>query len=180
MSARRSLLSAAVMILIYLLFLTPVLVLCRLCPFGALEFSRSATRSFQQTGPSSFLRTEPQAGLFPALGSSLLYSLATVLFTFLISVSPARVLARYEFRSRAVVEAFLLAPVLVPFHRLRHGGSLYLFIRAGLIDSFPGVVLVLGMFSYPYMLRSLTAGFGALPKELWICATQISARGPCG
>jgi putative spermidine/putrescine transport system permease protein len=172
MSARRVLLSAAVMILIYLLFLTPVLVLAGYALSGRWSFPDLIPALFSNRALTFLF--ENRGRIIPALGSSLLFSLATVLFTFLISVSPARVLARYEFRARAVVEAFLLAPVLVPSIAFAMGVH-YIFIRAGLIDSFPGVVLVLGMFSYPYMLRSLTAGFGVLPKELWICASNLGA-----
>lgn len=156
--------------LILLLFLTPVAVLIAYAAAGRWLFPDLLPSSYS---PRALLFLwENRAAISSDLGSSFLYSLATVFLSFLISIGPARILARYDFRGKLLVEALLLAPVLVPSIAFAMGVH-YIFIRVGLIDTLPGVVLVLGVFSYPYMLRSLTAGFGALPRELWTCAENL-------
>ena len=48
-------------------------------------------------------------------------------------------------------------------------------ILAGLSDTTVGIVFVLTIFSYPYMLRALTAGFMAYGEEYDICARNLGA-----
>lgn len=109
-----------------------------------------------------------------SLVSSTLYSMATVLLSFALTVLPASVLARYEFRGRFVLEALFLSPVLVP--AITYGmGIHFLFIRIGLADTVTGVVVVLTAVAYPYMLRSLIAGFQQIPPEMDLCAANLGA-----
>ncbi len=83
-----------------------------------------------------------------SLLSSTAYSTATVVLSFLVSLLPASVLARYEFHGRIALEALLMSPVLVP--AITYGmGIHFLFIRIGLVDTLPGVVLVLTAAAYP-------------------------------
>ena len=113
-------------------------------------------------------------GLARSLVSSTVYSSVTVLLAFAVSVLPASVLARYEFRGRLAVEALLLSPVLVP--AITYGiGLHFLMIRVGLANTTAGVVLVLTAASYPYMLRSLTAGFQQIHPDFDRCATNLGA-----
>jgi len=109
-----------------------------------------------------------------SLASSLLYSALTVLLTFAFCVLPAGVFARESFPHKTILEAVLLAPALVPSITFTMGIH-YLFILVRLTDTLPGVVLVLSLFSYPYMLRALTAGFQAYGEEYDVCAENLGA-----
>ncbi len=106
--------------------------------------------------------------------SSLGYSLLTVALTFIICIAPAHHFARYDFKGKALLEGLFLAPALVPSMTFSMGIH-WLFIKANLVDTFPGVVLVLTIFSYPYMLRALTAGYQAFGKEYELCARNLGA-----
>jgi len=108
------------------------------------------------------------------LASSLAYSLLTVALSFLICVAPAHHFARQQFRGKQFLEGIFLAPALVPAMTFSMGVH-FLFIKAGLADSFPGVVLVLTIFSYPYMLRALTAGYQAIGEDYELCARNLGA-----
>jgi putative spermidine/putrescine transport system permease protein len=113
-------------------------------------------------------------GILRALVSSTGYSLATVVLAFLVSVLPASVLGRYEFRGRVTLEAIFLSPVLVP--AITYGmGIHFLFLRVGLADTVSAVVLVLTAASYPYMLRALIAGFQQIEPEIDVCAANLGA-----
>lgn len=108
------------------------------------------------------------------MASSLAYSLATVVLTFLLCIAPAHHFARRRFTGKTILEGLLLAPALVPAMTFSMGVH-FLFIKAGLADTFPGVVLVLTVFSYPYMLRALTAGYQAYGEEYEQCAKNLGA-----
>jgi putative spermidine/putrescine transport system permease protein len=115
-----------------------------------------------------------RAKIVLSLFSSLLYSLLTVLFTFGFCLLPASVFARIEFRGKRILESMALAPALVPAITFSVGIH-YLFIKIGAADTFIGIVLVLTIYSYPYMLRSLIAGFQAYGEEYDLCARNLGA-----
>ena len=104
--------------------------------------------------------------------ASVVYSLITVFATLTMCYAPARIMARHEFAGRHLLEGFLLAPALVPSMTFAMGLHV-LFIRASLADTLPGVVLVLAVFSYPYMFRALVAGFQVLDPGYALCAQNL-------
>lgn len=106
--------------------------------------------------------------------SSLLYSFTTVIAAFIISVLPAQVFARREFRGRVFLETILIAPALLPSISFAMGAH-YIFLKSGIADSFAGVVIILTTVSYPYMLRALTAGFITYGEEYALCARNLGA-----
>jgi putative spermidine/putrescine transport system permease protein len=97
-----------------------------------------------------------------------------VFCAFCICFLPASVFARYEFRAKRLLESLALAPALVPSITFAMGIH-YLFIKIGAADRLIGIVLVLTIFGYPYMLRSLTAGFIAHSPEYDSCARNLGA-----
>ncbi len=109
-----------------------------------------------------------------ALASSTLYSLAVVAVTLCACLAPARLLAFGRFRGRGALEGVLLAPALLPAMGCALGlyGTL---VRLGLADTPAGVVLVLSVVSYPYMLRALASGFETMGQEYGRCAANLGA-----
>lgn len=108
------------------------------------------------------------------LCSSLTYSLLTVLLTFALCLAPAHHLARRTFKGKALVEGLLLAPALAPAMTFSMGVH-FAFLKIGLADTLPGVVLGLTAFSYPYMLRALVAGYQSFGEEYDLCARNLGA-----
>lgn len=164
----------------WLVFLGVVLVIF-VAPMVVLVINAGAARwTFPDLLPAEAstrgveLLVENRRDIARSLISSTLYSVATVVLAFLLSVLPASVLARYEFRGRFILEALFLSPVLVP--AITYGmGIHFLFIRIGLADTVTGVVLVLTAVAYPYMLRALIAGFQQIPPEMDACAANLGA-----
>ncbi|GAU09764.1 ABC transporter permease [Desulfoplanes formicivorans] len=124
-------------------------------------------------GSLAFLYRE-HASLMRHMMSSVGYSLATVLVSLVMCYGPARVMARQSFAGRHLLEGFLLAPALVPPMTFAMGLHV-LFIRMSLADTLLGVVLVLAVFSYPYMLRALIAGFHVVDNSYALCAANLGA-----
>lgn len=113
-------------------------------------------------------------GIIGALAASLLYSLAVVAVTLGACLAPARLLAFGRFRGRGALEGLLLAPALLPAMGFALG--LYsVLVRLGLADTPTGVVLVLSVVSYPYMLRALASGFVAVGPDYGRCAANLGA-----
>lgn len=106
--------------------------------------------------------------------SSMAYSFCTVLLSLILCIMPAHHFARCRFTGKRFLEGLLLAPALVPSMTFSMGVHV-MFIHAGLADTFPGVVLVLTLFSYPYMLRALVAGYQAVGPEYEQCAANLGA-----
>jgi ABC-type spermidine/putrescine transport system permease subunit II len=119
--------------------------------------------------------TEQSKSIAVSLLSSFLYSILTVVFTFGICFLPASVFARSDFRGKKLLESVSLAPALVPAITFAMGIH-FLFIKTGIADRLIGIVLVLTIFSYPYMLRSLTAGFIAHSSDYETCARNLGAK----
>ncbi len=116
-----------------------------------------------------------QAGtLAQHMGSYLAYSLLAVALSLVMCIAPAHHFARRDFRGKMFLEGVFLAPALVPSMTFSMGVH-YLFIKVGLADTFLCVVLVLTIFSYPYMLRALTAGYQAYGEEFELCAKNLGA-----
>ena len=109
-----------------------------------------------------------------SLGSSVAYSLATVVLTVAMTLAPARFLAHASFRGKHLLEGLLLTPALVPAMTYSMGLH-FVFIRLGLADTVPGVVLVLSIASYPYMLRSLTTACAHIGQDYRVCARNLGA-----
>jgi putative spermidine/putrescine transport system permease protein len=109
-----------------------------------------------------------------SLGSSVAYSLATVVMTVAMTLTPARFLAHASFRGKNLLEGLLLTPALVPAMTYSMGLH-FVFIRLGLADNVVGVVLVLSIAAYPYMLRSLTTACAHLGRDYRTCALNLGA-----
>ena len=102
------------------------------------------------------------------------YSFATILVTLLISVLPAKLFARTCFSGKTILEGLFLAPALIPPMAFAMGAH-YIFIFLNISDTFVGVVLILSLYSYPYMLRALTAGYQTYGENYALCARNMGA-----
>lgn len=109
-----------------------------------------------------------------SLASSFLYSLATVFVTLGMCLAPAAAFAGQRFAGKHLMEALLLTPALVPPMTFAMGLHM-VFIKLSLADTVAGVVLILALFSYPYMFRALVAGFQTTGKGYRICARNLGA-----
>lgn len=154
-----------------LLFVLPVVVLVIQAGAPGWRFPQL----FPEIGADALLlilqRPEP---FVRALVSSLAYSLATVALTLAMTISPAKILAFHRFRGKNLLEGLLLLPALVPAMTFAMGLH-FMFIKIGLADTAAGVILVLAMTSYPYMLRALTTGYVHMGPEYGICARNLGA-----
>jgi putative spermidine/putrescine transport system permease protein len=163
---------AATLVLLGVLFVLPVGVLLLQAGAPGWAYPDVIPPGLSWDGLARTLR-HPEA-MLTALGSSLAYSLATVAMTAAITMAPARCLARASFRGKHLLEGLLLTPALVPPMTYSMGLH-FAFIRLGLADNAAGVVLVLSIAAYPYMLRALTTASAHLGPDYRACALNLGA-----
>jgi putative spermidine/putrescine transport system permease protein len=162
----------SLLMLFGMLFVFPVFVL--------FFYALSSSWSFPEVIPSTYdLRSFKYLLIHKEdIGVSLLvstvYSLGTVLVTLLMTVWPAKLFARTTFSGKTILEGLFLAPALIPPMAFAMGAH-YIFIYLNLSDTFVGVVLILSLYSYPYMLRALTAGYQTYGENYALCATNMGA-----
>lgn len=158
--------------LLVLLFILPVIVLILSSFAPGWRFPEIWPGEFSLKG-IEFLALHKEK-ILTALGSSFAFSLVTVLVTLGMCLLPASVFAGSEFSGKALLEGLLLTPALVPPMTFAMGLH-FLFIKFFLADTMPGVVLILAMFSYPYMFRALVAGYQTMGQEYRVCARNLGA-----
>ena len=155
-----------------LIFVFPVIVLL----LGAFSSSWNFPEVFPATFDLRSLHYLAQHGqdIGISLLSSCLYSFGTVVFTFAMTILPAKLFARTDFFAKNFLEGLFLAPALIPPMAFAMGAH-FIFLRLGLADTTLGVILILSIISYPYMLRALIAGYQAYGDNYWLCARNLGA-----
>ncbi|MCF8087504.1 MAG: ABC transporter permease subunit [Desulfotignum sp.] len=161
-----------VLVLLFSLFALPAAILLLVGLAPGWRFPDLWPAQFSFTGIQFLIIHGDQ--IVSSLASSFLYSLATVFVTLGMCLTPAAVFARNRFAGKRLLEALLLTPALVPPMTFAMGLHM-VFIRLSLADTVVGVVLILAMFSYPYMFRALVAGFQTLGQDYRTCARNLGA-----
>ena len=158
--------------LLALLFLVPAVVLVLVSLAPGWRFPRVWPMAFSLRGVDFFIRHHDQ--ILRALASSFGFSLMTVGATLVMCLAPAAAFARNDFTGKTMLEGLLLTPALVPPMTFAMGLH-FIFIKVSLADTLAGVVVILAMFSYPYMFRALVAGFQTMGEDYRICARNLGA-----
>lgn len=135
----------------------PLLVLGALVPFvPLLLWSVSRTWRFPSLLPSQFSAralqqvTDPRSEVLGALVTSSVIAVTVAVVAGAIGLSAGRALGLYQFRGKRLVQFLLLAPIIVPGIAVVLGIQV-VFIRYGLANSVPGVVLVHLLPAVPYV-----------------------------
>lgn len=160
------------LLLLLVAFVLPVIVLMLISLAPGWRFPDLWPQAFSLKGIAYLVRHHAQ--ITTAVGASFVFSVLTALVTLLMCVFPASVFARVEFSGKTLLEGLLLTPALVPPMTFAMGLH-FIFIKLSLTESFAGVVLVLAMFSYPYMFRALVAGFQTMGVQYRTCALNLGA-----
>jgi putative spermidine/putrescine transport system permease protein len=160
------------LLLLVLLFVLPVVVLLMTGLAPGWRFPDVWPQAFSLKGFDYLVRHHEQ--ILTSLASSFVFSLLTVLLTLFMCLFPAAVFARIEFKGKALLEGLMLSPALVPPMTFAMGLH-FLFIRLSLTETMVGVVILLAMFSYPYMFRALVAGFQTMGEDYRTCARNLGA-----
>ena len=161
-----------VLVLLSSLFALPAAILLLVGLAPGWRFPDLWPARFSFTGIQFLITHKDQ--IVSSLASSFLYSVATVFVTLGMCLTPAAAFARNRFAGKRLMEALVLTPALVPPMTFAMGLHV-VFIQLSLADTLAGVVLILALFTYPYMFRALVAGFQTLGEEYRTCARNLGA-----
>lgn len=157
---------------LFLIFITPLLLLLILAFSSSWRYPGPVPESLSLRAFNYVFRESP--GFFSSVFSSMVYSLITTVTAAVICLLPARALARNDFPMKGFIEGLLLSPVLLPVMTFSMGIHIIL-LRWGLTGTFSGVVIVLTLYNYPYMLRALIAGYQQIPLTMTQTARNMGA-----
>ncbi len=106
--------------------------------------------------------------------NTVLIAVVVTLFSILLGVPAGRALGLYEFRGKRLVEWLILAPIIVPGLAVVLGIHV-LFIRAGIHNSIPGVMLVHLVPTLPYMTLVMSGVFANYDTDFELQARSLGA-----
>ena len=117
---------------------------------------------------------DPVSRVIPALGNTVLIAALVTVFSLIVAVPAARVVARQSFRGKSFVEFYLMMPLIVP--EIAVGiGMLVIFLNIGLHGSIFAIVLAHMVPVLPYTVRMLVNVYGELDKGLLEQARLLGA-----
>lgn len=103
--------------------------------------------------------------IIQSLVNSVFISVIVTALTAGLALPSAFALARFDFKTKRLVEIFILSPMIIP--GIVVAVSLgEIFLRMGLSYTYTGVILAQTVGTLPLMVRILTAGIEAIPTEL--------------
>lgn len=123
----------------------------------------------------NFARAWVKARIGAYLSNTLLIIIPALFLTLLLSSMASYVLARFEFRGRSFIQYLFLVGMIFPIF-LALLPLYFLMQKTGLLDTFPGIIMVYVAFSLSFTTFFLTNFFRTLPKELGEAATIDGAN----
>jgi putative spermidine/putrescine transport system permease protein len=157
---------------LFFIFIGPILILLILAFSSSWRYPGPGPEGFSLRAFQYVFIESP--GFFDSLLSSLAYSLVVMVLAAIITILPAKALARNDFPMKGFVEGLLLSPVLLPVMTFSMGIHIIL-LRWGLTGTFPGVVIILTLYNYPYMLKALISGYEQIPISMEQTARNLGA-----
>lgn len=122
----------------------------------------------------NFARAWIKARIGVYLINTLLIILPALFLTLLLSSMAAYVLARFEFRGKSVITYLFLLGLIFPIF-LALVPLYFVMQKTGLLDTYPGLILVYVAFSLSFTIFFMTNFFRTLPKELGEAAVMDGA-----
>lgn len=172
MKRMNSLKNNITLFVLFFIFIAPLLVLLVLAFSSSWRYPGPGSNSFSLRAFNYIFRESP--GFVISLISSIAYSLTVTVIAALICLLPAKALARGDFPMKGLIEGLLLSPILLPVMTFSMGIHMIL-LRWGMTGNFAGVVIVLTLYNYPYMLRALITGYQQIPPDMEQTARNLGA-----
>ena len=141
-----------------------------------ISFSNDPFLAFppQSWGVKYYLALPSRAVLMTAFRTSLVIAATVTALSLLIAVPASYALTRLEFRGRDYLASLFTAPLLLPTIVLGLA-ILLVFVRVGLLATFPGIVLAHLTITLPYALRVLSTALTTLPPSIEDAAASLGA-----
>lgn len=113
---------------------------------------------------------------YHAIIMTIIIALCSLLLNIIIGTPAAEVLARNNFKGKGVAVAVLMLPLIVPGF-ITSMGLQYIFIKLNLIENIWGVIIIHSLYTLPYYIRVVTAGFQTVSVEYEYMGWVFGANG---
>ncbi|MCJ8139047.1 ABC transporter permease [Falsirhodobacter halotolerans] len=142
-----------------------------------MSFSADAYLSFPPSGWSLRWYGEVlnNQGFMVGLKNSVIIAVIVAVLSLVLGLPAAYALVRLEFRGREFLRNLILAPLVLPSMMLGLG-ILMVFTPAGLVATFPGLVLAHLVMTLPFSVRILQTSLGNLGQDVEHAAMTLGAR----
>jgi putative spermidine/putrescine transport system permease protein len=166
-----SLLGRAYVIAIFGFIFLPMLIIL------VISFSADSYLSFPPSGWSLkwYSTVLGNANFMAGLKNSALIALIVAVLSLLLGLPAAYALVRMEFPGRALIRNLILAPLVLPAMMLGLG-ILMVFTPAGLVATYPGLVLAHLVMTLPFSVRILQTTLSNLGMDVEEAAMTLGAR----
>jgi putative spermidine/putrescine transport system permease protein len=141
-----------------------------------ISFSNDPYLTFppQSWGVKYYLALPQRPLLVSALQTSLIVASTVTVLSLVIAVPAAYAVTRLEFRGRDWLASLFTAPLLLPTIVLGLA-ILLVFVRVGLLATYPGLVLAHMVITLPYALRVTATALVTLPPGIEDAAASLGA-----
>lgn len=124
-------------------------------------------------GYRAYIKTR---GNLKVLVQSLALSFVATLITLLISMPAAKAMGQMNFKGKKLVDMIIMLPLIAPTVSIATGIHI-LFIKAGLANTFLGVVVIHIFPCLPYGIRILQSAYHAMGDSLQLQARNLGSTG---
>lgn len=147
-----------------------------LCLIFVISFSNDSYLSMPPSGWSTrwYAEVLSNAGFMAGLRNSAIIAVIVSALSLVIGLPAAYALVRMEFRGRALIQSLILAPLVLPTMMLGLG-ILMVFTPAGLVATFPGLVLAHLVMTLPFSVRILQTSLSNLGTDVEQAAMTLGA-----
>jgi putative spermidine/putrescine transport system permease protein len=110
-----------------------------------------------------------------SLKTTIIVGVSVVILNFFLAFPAAFALSRFDFKGKALLEAILFMPILIPVLVIAMGIHLTM-IKIGLTDNISGVIVIHLLPTLPYAIRMLKTGYDRLNIHWIEQATSLGAN----
>lgn len=158
-------------IVVYIFMLAPVFVIV-LLSFDTAEYAGFPLSGWTLKWYADLIH---DSAILAALRTSLILGVYSSVISTLIGTAAAFAIARFRFIGRQTVQVFLTLPILVP-HIVLGVGLLMAFRMAGLLPSFPLLVVGHVAFTLPFVLLTTLHRLQSIPRAYEEAARTLGAN----
>lgn len=171
MTAFLSFLARAYVTLVFCLVFMPIVIIL------VISFSADSYLSFPPSGWSLkwYETVLGNAGFMQGFRNSVIIAVIVAALSLALGLPAAYALVRIDFPGRALVRSLVIAPLVLPAMMLGLG-LLMVFTPAGLVATYPGLVLAHLVMTLPFSIRILQTAISNLGTDVDEAAMTLGAR----
>lgn len=156
--------------LLLIIFASPLLILCVWSCASSWAYPELLPLEYSFRGFEYIFTNQS----ISALISSVIISIIVVFITLVMSIPAAKAIALYNFKGKKFFELLVLSPIIVPLISVAMGIHI-MFIKMGIANTLPGVIIINILPCVPYAVRILGDVYLLLGDKLEVQGRMLGA-----